>query len=110
MLQSFRLTHFDQLMKPNSTKLETSEQFLTFYGKPWKLATTRPELPVTVLYANRTDSELANISDIHQRFRRSVAKILTSEQRTQAQRISTPVRIIPLLVIVNRLLSLCRSS
>lgn len=75
MVQSYRLTHFHDLMKPNS-KLETDKDFLQQFGKPMSPTMKKSDLPSTPLFANRTEKEYHRLNDIRQQFRKDVAKIL----------------------------------
>jgi len=99
MIQNYRLTHFEQLMKPTSIKLETNKDFILLFGKPLKSTMKRSEIPVTSIYSNRTDNELINIDDIHQRLRKSIAQILVVEHqklmltKSHSREIITPVNI-----------------
>ena len=94
MIQNYRLTHFNQLMKPTSKKLETNKDFILLFGKSLKSTMKRSEIPVTLLYSNRTDNELINIEEIHQRFRTSIAQILLLEHQkfplSHSREIKTP--------------------
>ncbi len=76
IIQNYRLTHFDQLIKSISSRLEINKDFMELFGKPLKLTMKKSEIPVTLLYSNRTENELMNIDQIHQIFRKSIAKIL----------------------------------
>jgi hypothetical protein len=90
MIQNYRLTYFDQLLKPTSIKLERNKDFILLFGKPLKLTMKKSEIPITSLYSNRTDNELINIDQIHNIFRKSIAKILQNTIEEEQQRI-TPV-------------------
>jgi len=94
MIQNYRLTHFDQLFKPTSIKLETNKDFILLFGKSLKLTMKNSYIPITPLYSNRTEHELINIDKIHQIFRKSIAKILQNhiEEDQKVVRI-TPVNI-----------------
>ncbi|CAF1033972.1 unnamed protein product [Adineta ricciae] len=88
MMQNYRLTHFDQLMKTPSDKLESNHDFIQFYGKPIKPHAKRSEIPITPLYSNQTDNELINLDEIHEKFRKSVANILMIENQGRQQSIT----------------------
>ena len=79
MIQNYRLTHFNQLIKPTSSILENNKDFILLFGKPLKTTMNKSEIPITLLYSNRTDNELKNIDHIHQIFRKSIAKILLQQ-------------------------------
>jgi len=71
MIEKYRLKYFDQLFK-----LETNKDFILLFGKSLKLTMKKFEIPITLLYSYRTDNELMNIDQVHQIFRKSIAKIL----------------------------------
>jgi len=73
MIQNYRLTHFDQLMKP------TNKNLILLFGKS---SLKKSKIPITLLYSNRTDNELININEIHHIFRKSIAKILIRQRIT----------------------------
>ncbi|CAF4297885.1 unnamed protein product [Rotaria sp. Silwood2] len=79
MIQNYRLTHFNQLMKPTSIKLETNKNFLLLFGKPLISTMIKSQIPITSLYSNRTDNEINNINEIQQIFKNSIAKILLEQ-------------------------------
>ncbi|CAF3983823.1 unnamed protein product, partial [Rotaria sp. Silwood1] len=79
MLQNYRLTHFNQLMKPISINLEINKHFLLLFGKPLISTMKKSQLPITSLYSNRTDNEINNINEIQQIFKTSIAKILLEQ-------------------------------
>ncbi|CAF0760144.1 unnamed protein product [Rotaria sp. Silwood1] len=79
MLQNYRLTHFNQLMKPISINLEINKHFLLLFGKPLISTMKKSQLPITSLYSNRTDNEINNINEIQQIFKNSIAKILLEQ-------------------------------
>jgi hypothetical protein len=79
MIQNYRLTHFDQLMKPMDNDL------ILLFGKSLPLTMKKSDIPITLLYSNRTDNELININEIDRIFRKSIAKILHSNLNEQDQ-------------------------
>ncbi|CAF1584088.1 unnamed protein product [Adineta ricciae] len=87
-LCNYRLTHFDQLMKTPSDKLESNHDFIQLYGKPIKAHVKRSEIPITPLYSNQTDNELINLDEIHEKFRKSVANILMIENQVHQQSVT----------------------
>ncbi|CAF4437526.1 unnamed protein product [Adineta steineri] len=99
MIQNYRLRNFNQLMKETSIKLETSQDFILLFGKSLKSTMKKSEIPITLLYSNRTDNELRDIDGIHNIFRKSIAKILNAEnqklpfQSSSSQPIISPVSI-----------------
>ncbi|CAM4742049.1 unnamed protein product [Rotaria magnacalcarata] len=76
MIQNYRLTHFNELMKPTSVKLERNKDFVQIFGKPVVSKTKKSKILITSLYLNRTDNEINNIHEIEQIFKNSIAKIL----------------------------------
>jgi hypothetical protein len=76
MIQNYRLSHFNQLMKPTSIKLETNKDFVLLFGMSLKSTMKKSDILITSLYSNRTENELSNINEIHDRFRTSIANIL----------------------------------
>ncbi|UJR24927.1 hypothetical protein I4U23_006291 [Adineta vaga] len=84
-MQNYRLIHFKQLMKMKSVELEVNQDFIQFYGKPIKSPMKRSEIPITLLYSNRTDNELITINEIHERFRKSIANILMEGNQIHSQ-------------------------
>jgi hypothetical protein len=48
------------------------------FGNALQLTMKRSEIPITLLYSNRTENELNNINEVDQIFRKSIAKILYS--------------------------------
>jgi hypothetical protein len=76
MIQNYRLTHFHELMKPTSVKLERNKDFVQIFGKPVISKTKKSKILITSLYLNRTDNEIKNINEIEQIFKNSIAKIL----------------------------------
>ncbi|CAF4286512.1 unnamed protein product, partial [Adineta steineri] len=101
MIQNYRLSNFNQLMKETSIKLETSQDFILLFGKSLKSTMKKSEIPITLLYSNRTDNELRDIDEIHNIFRKSIAKILNTENhklpfQSSSSRpiISSPVEIV----------------
>ncbi|CAF3863620.1 unnamed protein product [Adineta steineri] len=79
MIQNYRLSNFNQLMKETSIKLETSQDFILLFGKSLKSTMKKSEIPITLLYSNRTDNELRDIDGIHNIFTKSIAKILSAD-------------------------------
>jgi hypothetical protein len=71
MIEKYRLKYFDQLLKS-----ETNKDFILLFGQPLKLIMKKFEIPITLLYSYRTGNELINIDQVHQIFRKSIAKIL----------------------------------
>lgn len=74
MIQNYRLTYFDQLLK------STDKDLILLFGKNLKLTKNNSQIPTTFLYSNRTDNELANLDKINKIFRKSIIKILQSHQ------------------------------
>ena len=90
MIQKFRLTHFDQLMKTSGSKLETNKEFLQQFGRVVTPTMKKSDLPITSLYSNRTEKESNQLNEIRQRFRTEVAKTLlnhSSQSLIQADEI-----------------------